>query len=105
MVERYRKTVYCELGFLQECFSDKVGEGHAPSSYVSRFKASIKKLLTGPDIKLFLDITTEEFQTLVKNIEMKLKFAKKGENAPLSDYEKLLREFAYKQNAEQAYTL
>ena len=86
MVERYRKTVYCELRFLQECFSDEVGEGHAPSSCVSRFKASIKKLLTGPDIKLFLDIATEEFQTLVKNIEMKLKFAKKGENAPLSDY-------------------
>lgn len=99
MAENYRKTVFCEVQFLKECLSQvNIVEYDYVGLQKLRFWKSIEKLLLSSDIKLFLDISDEVYDSEIKNIEkQKRKAAKKNENTQLGEYEELL----WKLNCQQ----
>ena len=99
MAENYRKSVFCEIQFLKECLSQiNTNEYDNTHSSKLRFWNSIENLLFCQNIKLFLDISDDEFNTEIKNIEKrKLKAARKGENSQLDKFEELLWRLNYEQ--------
>lgn len=92
MAENYRKTVFCEVQFLKECLSQvDIVEYDCASLQKLRFWKSIENLLLSPNIKLFLDISSDVFDSEIKSIEkQKQKAAKKNENTQLEGYGELL---------------
>lgn len=68
MAENYRKTVFCEVQFLKECLSQvNIVEYDYVGLQKLRFWKSIEKLLLSSDIKLFLDISDEVYDSEIKN--------------------------------------
>ncbi len=99
MTENYRKTVYCEVQFLKECLS-QIDKDRCDDACLlkRRLWNSIENLLLSPDIKLFLDISDEDFSSEIKNIERrKLKAARKSISTQLGDFEELLWKLYYTQ--------
>ena len=108
MTENYRKTVYCEVQFLKECLS-QIDKDRCDDACLlkRRLWHSIENLLLSPpDVKLFLDISDEDFSSEIKDIEnRKRKAAKKNQPTQLGDFEELLLEISDKQGGESCLHL
>ena len=91
-MERYRKPVYCDWEFLASLISKQEEPFYLDNSYnINReFATDIQNLLLCPDIKLYLNISSDFFFNFLKEIEKKRKNAlKKGREPQLTALEKL----------------
>lgn len=100
-MERYRQTIYCDLEFLKSIISNlDVVSSRLDDSYIvdKEMSYNIRNLLLSPDVKLYLNITNDEYEKLLSEIYKKrLKAAKKGEVPNLSAFEGLLLDMDLKQ--------
>lgn len=104
-MERYRKPVYCDWGFLELLIS-KLGIS-LPSldGFVEEEIAkSVKNLLLSSDVRLFLNMSCEEFDKRLTDIERKRKKAyDDGEELQLAISEKLILEIDHKQRNNELH--
>lgn len=98
-MERYRKCVYCETQFLREILSrlnDKTFSFESLPEY--ELWMNVKSLLLSSDIKLHLDISKNEFDSTIKDLERRrLNAAKKGKELQLNHFEELIFGISIKQ--------
>lgn len=98
-MERYRKCVYCETQFLREILSrlsDKAFSFESLSEY--ELWMNVRSLLLSSDIKLYLNMSKNEFDYTIKDIERRrLNAAKKGKELQFTHYEELIFGISIKQ--------
>lgn len=106
-MERYRQTIYCELEFLKSLISKlDVASSGLDNSYIvdKEMSSNLRNLLLSPDVKLYLNITYDEYEKLLCEINKKrLKAAKKGEEPELSAFESLLIDMDIKQQENTSH--
>ena len=100
-MERYRKTIYCDWGFLESYISmldDETPDIDMSFSENYQVSQCVKELLLSSDVKLFLNVSREKYDEKLKDIEKKRKnAAKKGREVVLTSFEKLLHIIDIKQ--------
>ena len=106
-MERYRKTVYCDWAFLETMTSkleDSISDFDKSFYADNEMASSIKELVLSNDIKLYLNIAEEEYQSFLREIEKKrTKAYKKGKEPELNELEKLIREISHKQQVNEVH--
>ena len=100
-MERYRPNVYCDLDFLKSTLSMLDAENTSiDNSYFNNrvLTANIRKLILSPDIKLFLNITSDEYVKVLSDIEKKrIKDPKTGKGQELTPFDRLFLDMEQKQ--------
>lgn len=107
-MEKYRPSIYCDLGFLESILSRPENSSDLDNKYLnnSEFTTRIRNLLLSTSVKLFLNITPEEYNEMQDNINKKrLKAAKKNKKPDFSQLEKIMYELRLKQNECGGYHL
>lgn len=106
-MERYRKTIYCDWGFLESYLSmmgDETPNIDVSFNETSEVAQCIKDLILSSDVKLFLNTSREKFDEKLKDIENKRKNAAiKGREVVLTDFEKLLHNIVLAQQNNQLH--
>lgn len=101
-MERYRQTIYCDLEFLKSLLSKQ--DADASSLDVSfnddkEFAANMHNLILSSDVKLYMNMTREEYDNIQSEIYQKrLKAAKKGKELELTSFESLMLDMEMRQH-------
>ncbi len=100
-MERYRQTLYCDINFLKSIISKSEANYSGLDNLFNgetEIISNIRNLILSQDIKLYLNISHEEYDKLQSDINKKrLKAAKKGKEPDLSEFERLLLDLELKQ--------
>ena len=91
-METYRQTIYCDLGFLETILSKQDCETSCLDNSLCIDKeivTNIRELLLSKDVNLYLNVSQDEYDNILKGIERKRKNAyKKGKEPDLTPFEK-----------------
>ena len=100
-MERYRQTIYCDLDFLKSLLSKQDAESSSlDASYndENEITVSMRNLILSSDVKLYLNISQEEYNKIQSEISKKrLKAAKKGRELELTSFERLMLDMEMRQ--------
>ena len=93
-MERYRQTIYCDIDFLKSLLSKRDAESSSLDiSYNgdNEITANMRNLILSSDVKLYMNMTHEEYDKIQSEINKKqLKAAKKGKELELTPFERLM---------------
>ena len=101
-MERYRQTIYCDLDFLKSLLSKQ--DADASSLDVSynddkEVAANMRNLILSSDVKLYMNMSHEEYDNIQSEIYKKrLKAAKKGKELELTAFESLMFDMEMRRN-------
>lgn len=100
-MERYRQTIYCDLGFLKSLLSrlDENSSGLDVSlNEENEIIVNMRNLILSPDVKLYMNMSREEYDKIQTEIYKKrLKAAKKGKIFELTSFERLMCDLEMRQ--------
>lgn len=106
-METYRQTIYCDLGFLEAIYSKQDSNMSCldNSSYIDEeLAANVRELLFSNDVKLYLNISQNDYDEILKSIEKKRKNAyKKGKEPDLTTFEKNMLDIDIKRQDGQLH--
>ncbi len=105
-MERYRKNVYCDWEFLESLMSKLGDYPNFDNSFLGNNEVAIciKELLLSSDVKLFLNVSKDFYDSFLSEIDNKRKkAARKGKDPQLTDFEKLVREIDLKQQNNELH--
>ena len=101
MEERYRQTIYCDLDFLKSLLTKQdAGASSLDISYNddNEIVVNMRNLILSPDVKLYMNMSREEYDKIQYDIHKKrLKAAKKGTELELSSFERLMLDIEMRQ--------
>ena len=101
-MERYRQTIYCDLDFLKSLLSKQDAESSSLDvSYYDddEITVSMRNLILSSDVKLYLNMSQEEYNIIQSEISKKrLKAAKKGRELELTSFERLMLDMEMRQH-------
>lgn len=100
-MERYRQTIYCDIEFLKSLLSKQdVEPSGLDISYNddNEITINIRNLILSSDVKLYMNISREEYDRIQSDIYKKrLKAAKKGKELELTSFERLMFDIEMRQ--------
>lgn len=93
-MERYRQTIYCDLEFLKSLLSKQDTDSSSldvSNNDDKEIIVNIRNLILSTDVKLYMNMSHEEYDKIQSEIYNKrLKAAKKGKEIELSSFERLM---------------
>ena len=100
-MERYRQTIYCDIEFLKSLLSKQDAESSSLDfSYngYNEITANIRNLILSSDVILYMNMTHEDYDKILSEINKKrLKAAKKGKILELTSFERLMFDIEMRQ--------
>ncbi|MBQ9465818.1 MAG: hypothetical protein IJU62_02440 [Muribaculaceae bacterium] len=81
----YRQTIYCDIGFLESILSMQGTKMHCTGPLFctdNEIAANVRQLLISKDVKLYLNISQEEYDDIFRGIENKRKEAIRDDRDP-----------------------